>query len=197
MLPSRDFDARTIEFLTKYGFYAKSALDVGARWHPEHGAGLWKGLARFGVTDYRIVEIWPANVAALKEHDFHAIEGDVRRLAHFVGKGAVDCVCWFHGPEHLGAFAEIREALMQCAQVAKKYVLLSFPIGKEPQGAMDGNPYEEHRFVLEQDMIPRVANCFPSGKVAWRIYVRPPRQVGEYTVKFNPNCVLLWEKKGV
>lgn len=182
---SRDFDKLTIEFLTKYHFYGKSALDIGARYVPEYGAGLLKGLQRFGVKDYTILEIYPPNVRELRKRGYNAISGDVRLINHIFPTNFFDIICWIHGVEHLYNFAEIHRTIQKLCRVTRKFLLLSFPIGKEKQGPLGGNPFEIHRYSIMK--IKKILSCFERPSIVHSIMYPRPR-------KFYPNAVILYEK---
>jgi len=190
---SRDFDKITIEFLTKYHFHGESALDVGARYIPEYGAGLLKGLQRFGVKDYTILEVYPLNVRELRKHGYNAISGDVRLINYIFPTNSFDIVCWVHGIEHLNNFAEIYLTIRKLCKIARKFLILSFPIGKERQGPLGGNPFEVHRYFIMD--IRKILGCFERGDIVHSIvYPRPPRLVGKQKVKFYPNAVILYRR---
>lgn len=192
-MKSRDFDKTTIDFLTKYNLYGESALDIGARYVPAYGAGLFKGLQRFGVKDYTILEIYPPNVAELRKRGYNAISGDVRLIDHIFPANYFDIVCWVHGIEHLNNFAEIHQTIKKLCRVTRKFLVLSFPIGKEKQGALGGNPFEVHRYFIMS--IGKILSCFGRGNIVHSIvYPRPPHPVGKQKVKFYPNAIILFGK---
>jgi len=185
---SRDFDEPTLEFLTKYHFYGESALDIGARYLPEYGAGLFKGLQRFGVKDYTILEIHPPNVRELRERGYNAVSGDVRFINYIFPANSFDIVCWVHGIEHLNNFAEIYQTIKKLCRITRKFLMLSFPIGKEKQGPIEGNPYEEHKYFIMD--IRKILSCFERRDIVHSIIY--PRPKGK--TKFWPNAVILYEK---
>lgn len=187
-MKSRDFDESTIEFLTKYHFHGESALDIGARYLPEYGAGLFKGLQRFGVKDYTILEIHPPNVRELRERGYNAISGDVRFINYIFPANSFDVVCWIHGIEHLNNFAEIYLTIKKLCRITRKFLMLSFPVGKEKQGPIDGNPYEEHRYFIMD--VRKILSCFERQDIVHSIVY--PRPKGK--TKFWPNAVILYEK---
>lgn len=188
-MKSRDFDELTIEFLTKYHFYGESALDIGARYIPEYGAGLLEGLQRFGVEDYTILEIYPPNVKELRKYDYNAISGDVRLINYIFPVNSFDIVCWIHGIEHLNNFAEIYRTIKKLCRVTRKFLMLSFPIGKEKQGILYGNPYEEHRYFIMD--VRKILGCFERQNIVHSmVYPRPPKG----KIGFYPNAVILYEK---
>ncbi len=193
-MKSRDFDDLTIKFLTEYHLYGESALDIGARYIPKYGAGLLKGLERFGVKDYTILEIYPPNVKELRKRGYNAISGDVRLINYIFPINSFDVVCWIHGIEHLNNFAEIHQTIRKLCRVTRKFLLLSFPIGKEKQGPLGGNPYEVHRYFIMS--IGKILSCFERGDIVHSIvYPRPPHLVGKQKVKFYPNAVVLYRKR--
>lgn len=187
MIPGRDFDAKTVAFLTDQGMVGESALDIGARWSSRTGAGLWRGLARFGVTDYTVLELWPPGVKTLREHGLRVVEGDVRHIRALFAPQSVDIICWLHGIEHLRSWEELTATVPQLRAVARRFVLLSFPVGLSPQGPVDGNPYERHLLTIHRPQVAEVAALF--GNAAWMLYPRPK-------LKLKPNAIVLHHCQG-
>ena len=193
-MKSRGFEERTAQFLQECGVSGKSALDIGARYSPEYGAGLFTGLQEFGVEDYTILEIFGGYVKDLIEHDYPVIQGDVRQIQRYFQLESFDIVAWIHGPEHLNNFAEICKSIEKLKRLTKRWLIVSFPIGKEKQGAIDGNPYQIHRYTIPS--VQKILGCFDrKDNVQHIAYRRLPRKVGRYTTKFNPNAVIVYEKR--
>ncbi|GAG69786.1 unnamed protein product [marine sediment metagenome] len=191
-MKSRNFEERTAQFLRECGISGKSALDIGARYSPEYGAGLFAGLQEFGVEDYTILEIFNGYVKELKEHDYSVVQGDVRQIQRYFLPESFDIVCWVHGPEHLNNFTEICESIDKLKRLTKQWLIISFPIGEEKQGAIDGNPYQRHRYTIPS--VQKILDCFnKKDNVRYTAYKRLPRKTGHYTTKFNPNAVIVYE----
>lgn len=124
-----------------------SVLDVGA------GAGTY---ARFRQPEQRwtAIEIWQPSIAqfALEQKYDHVICGDAR----VVPIAKHDVIILGDVLEHM----DVRDAqalVTRCRQAAK-YVIVSIPIGHYPQGAFDGNPYEEH--VTDDWSVEEVREAF-------------------------------------
>lgn len=193
-MKSRDFEECTAQFLQECGISGKSALDIGARYSPEYGAGLFAGLQEFGVEDYTILEIFDDYVKELKEHNYPVLQGDVRQIQRYFQSKSFDIVCWVHGPEHLNNFAEICKSIGKLKRLTKQWLIISFPIGKEKQGAINGNPYQRHRYTISS--VQKILGCFDrKDDVRHIAYRRSPRKSGRYTTKFNPNAVIVYEKR--
>lgn len=192
-MESRDFEKRTVQFLQECGISGKSALDIGARYNLEYGAGLFEGLQRFGVEDYTILEIFEDNVRELGERGYPVVQGDVREVQRYFLPESFDIVCWIHGLEHLNNFAEIQKTIKKLKRLTSKWLILSFPIGIEKQGESYGNPFEKHSYTIAG--VKKILSCFDRKEnVRYIVYRRLPRKVGLVAVKFNPNAVILYEK---
>lgn len=193
-MKSRGFEERTAQFLRECGVSGKSALDIGARYSSKYGAGLFVGLQEFGVENYTILEIFDDYVKELKEHDYPVIQGDVRQIQRYFQLESFDIVCWVHGPEHLNNFAEICKSIEKLKKLTKRWLVISFPIGKEKQGAIDGNPYQRHRYIIPS--VQKILGCFSKkDNVRYIVYRRLPRKSGQYTTKFNPNAVIVYKRR--
>lgn len=89
-----------------------------------------------------LLEIWPDNAAYYREKGapFAAVyEGDV--TARNITPG-YDAIIWWHGPEHVEK-AAARAAIARL-EAAAPLVVLATPWGHYAQGAIYGNPHEEH-----------------------------------------------------
>lgn len=126
----------------------KTALYIGARPSRKQIAGL---LAGAGYAVY-CLEIWPPNVAALREQNAVAplfreiLEGDARN-APSLGLGVFDVIIWWHGPEHIGR-TEIEAAVAGLKGMTRELLILACPNGEVGQGPARGNPNEEHKAYL-------------------------------------------------
>ena len=182
-MKSRDFTERTAQFLQKHGVSGKSALDIGARYRTKYGAGLFAGLQRLGVKDYTILEIFDGYVKELKKRGYPVIQGDVRKIREYFQPESFDIVCWIHGPEHLNNLVEIQETIDKLKEITKRWLILSFPIGEEKQGAIAGNPYERHRYFIMD--VRKILGCFAESDIVHSAVF--PRS------KY-PNAVILYDK---
>jgi hypothetical protein len=142
----RDQFRRCIPKALKY----KTLLYVGAN------VKRMQMIEHFQEAKYKIdaVEAWPKNVAALKawnkKHGVFAkiYQADIRNFA--IAK-RYDVVMWWHGPEHV-EISELRAILARLEWAARHFVILASPWGKYPQGAVKGNPFEEHASALAPEM---------------------------------------------
>jgi len=116
----------------------KHALYVGAsRWRafllPELSEWGWKPI---------ILEPWPTNIDYLEHnYDVPIMQGEIvtSPLACRFGLGL-----WWHGPEHV-----YRESFPRALANLENHcdlVVLGCPLGEAPQDALDGNPFEWHRW---------------------------------------------------
>lgn len=101
--------------------------------------------------DIIILEAWEPNIEKLKEYlkdrDIWAVLGDVRSIGKPMGQDSFDYIFWWHGPEHL-AQEDILSTLQTLESKTKRLIALACPYGWYPQGAHEGNPYEEHKSTL-------------------------------------------------
>lgn len=194
-LKSREFDSITTAFLKNQGVWGEKALDVGARYTQELGAGLWKGLQKFGVEDYTILEIYEPNVKELRQKGYSVIQGDVLEASEIFPKESFDIVLWSHGPEHLSSLQEIHKAMRELEKITRHFLVLSFPVGIERQGPVQGNPYEVHRhFIMD---VREITDCFTyQYKVHSHIYNRKTRVVNGKKHPLKPNAVVVYNKLG-
>lgn len=105
--------------------------------------------------DITIVEVWPANIKGLANYldsgrVSHLLQADVRDIASIY-----DYVFWWHGPEHLTP-DEIKLTLTKLENITRLTLALACPWGIYPQGAHEGNPYEEHQATIYPDYFERL-----------------------------------------
>ena len=181
-MKSKGFTKRITQFLQEHDISGKSALDIGARYGID-GAGLFVGLQAFGVEDYTILEIFDGYVKELKEHGYPVIQGDVRKIQEYFQPESFDIVCWIHGPEHLNNLVEIQKSIDKLKAITKRWLILSFPIGRTKQGARDGNPYQRHRYFIMG--IKKILGCFEKHDIIHSAIF--PRAE-------SPNAVILYDK---
>lgn len=185
-MKSRDFEERTAQFLRECGVSGKSALDIGARYRTKHGAGLFAGLQKLGVKDYIILEIFGGYIKDLKKRGYSVVQGDVRQIQEYFQPESFDIVCWIHGPEHLNTLTEICKSIDKLKELTKRWLILSFPIGEEKQGAVDGNPWQRHRYTVPS--VQKILGCFSrEDSVRHIVYKR--------SSKFKPNAVIVFERE--
>ena len=180
---SKNFTKRTAQFLQKHHVSGRSALDIGARYKEKYGAGLFTGLQKLGVKDYIILEAFDGNVKELKRRGYPVIQGDVRKIREYFQPKSFDIVSWIHGLEHLNNLVEIQESINELKRITRRWLILSFPIGAEEQGAVGGNPYEVHRYFIMD--IKKILGCFGKHDIVYSAVF--PRV--EY-----PNVVILYDK---
>ena len=135
--------------------HPNSVLDVGA------GCGTyakwWQYLAP---RPYLIgVEIWPPYLTAYSLRDLYdyVMVRDVREMS-LTDWPRVDVVILGDVLEHMSRADALRVWNLACAS-ARKAVYLSIPIVPMPQGAMQGNPHEEH--VVPDWTHEQVLETFP------------------------------------
>ena len=91
------------------------------------------------------VEVWESYVEKYKLRDIYdkIIVGDITDIK----LPTADCIIFGDVLEHM----EKQKALDLLAKAREKYphIILSIPIGKYEQGALEGNPYEEHKSTWE------------------------------------------------
>lgn len=118
----------------------KTLLYIGAR------KGLTQMLDLFINASYTIdiLEIWPENVAGLKDLKGvrNIIEGDVRNV-HKMNFTTYDIVMWWHGPEHV-YWQELEKILNNLKKLSNKFVVIACPLGVVPQGGKHENLAERH-----------------------------------------------------
>ena len=186
MPKSRDFEKQTAQFLQEYKVSGKSALDIGARYRSKYGAGLFMGLQKLGVKNYVILEIFDGYVRELQKHGYPVVQGDVRNIQKYFKPGSFDIVAWIHGIEHLNNLVEIQESIDKLKEITRHWLILSFPIGEEKQGAIANNPYEIHRYFIMD--IEKILSCFGKHDIVHSVvYSRAIRG-------FYPNAVILYDK---
>jgi len=146
--PWRYSDAEFIEGFVPDVYSYKSVLYVGAsparqilaKEFKDHGAAI------------DLVEVWPPNLEALSKTHTHIFDnfilGDVRKLKAAVTR-TYECVCWWHGPEHVTK-EEFEPTLEALKAYATKLIVVAAPHGSFPQGVYNGNHYEVHH----QDLFP-------------------------------------------
>ena len=180
---SKDFTKRIAQFLQEHGVFGKSALDIGARYRTKDGAGLFAGLRKLGVEDYTILEIFSGYIKELRKHGYLVVQGDVRKIQEYFQPESFDLVCWVHGPEHLSNLIEICESIDKLKKITRHWLILSFPIGAEKQGAVDGNPYERHRYFIMN--IRQILSCFGKRDIVYSAV---------FSRASYPNAVILYNR---
>lgn len=123
--------------------------------------------------DITIVEVWSQNVIGLSDYPGVAVvkQGDVRDINE-----PYDYTVWWHGPEHL-PYHEIGPTLLRLEGLTRLMIAVACPWGVYPQGAHEGNPFEEHQTSLYPDYFERLgyhiktdgkADTAGSEIVAWK-----------------------------
>jgi SAM-dependent methyltransferase len=136
-----------------------SILDVGC------GAGTYADLVRgAGMTAQLIgIEVWEPYVkrVALTARYDHLIVADVRELDPLP---PADVVILGDVLEHMTDRDAVR-VWTRARRAARKAVFLSVPIVHYPQGAEEGNPFEEH--IVDNYTHDRVLATFPGITTHW------------------------------
>jgi len=124
-----------------------SIVDVGA------GAGTYRDLLG-GKYHWTAVEIWEdyINKYNLKSRYENVVYGDIAKIE----LPDADCIIFGDIIEHL-KFYEGRDVLVRAIK-KYKHVVLSIPLGVYQQGAIEGNPYEEHQSTWELALIPQFSD---------------------------------------
>jgi len=112
----------------------KSILDVGA------GEGTYRKLLG-GKYHWIALEVWKEYVDRFKLEDMYneVIIGDIRDTV----VPTTDCVILGDVIEHVDK--EDGKTILEVASSVCKHVVVSIPLGKYEQGAIEDNPYEEHK----------------------------------------------------
>lgn len=155
-----------IEYLKNIGLFRntnKTCLYVGASHRRVFGL---KELCMAGY-DIEIIEVFKPNVEFLKKkYKFPVIHGDI--IKENIKK--YDLIFWSHGPEHINK-NDLEPVLDKLNRKCKQLVLL-FPEGASPQGAVDGNINETHLNTLYASDFRSIGyktkKC-KGGSVAWRL----------------------------
>lgn len=120
----------------------ESMLYVGWRprskdwWYTFFGPAI--GTKRIG-----LIEAFEGNFSAFCVDGVEKFLGDVRKIDEAFERDEWDMVFWDHGPEHAGDENDLRDATI-LLQDWTSIVLYACPWGTCPQGASNGNKYEEH-----------------------------------------------------
>jgi len=170
-IPSRHFESMTAHFIKACKVQGCSALDIGIMPYKD-GAGHRKPLSDIGVVHYEAIEIYKPYVEKLRFAGLPVQEGNVLTLHKLYEPDSFDIVLWNHGPEHLNNWKEIKIAVEQIALVARNWIIIGFPIGKDPVGEYNGNPYTAHKVVIND---------------AWRI--------GNLLSSWGNPCVFTYKRK--
>lgn len=113
----------------------KVILDVGA------GSGTYRKLLG-DQYKWKAVEVWQENIDKYELNKIYDLVYNVD-ISNSYDLFEADCIIFGDVIEHLPK----RIAKIVLSGVINKYhhVVVSIPIGKYVQGAIDGNPYEEHK----------------------------------------------------
>ena len=93
-----------------------------------------------------VLEVWEPNLKeiAQKEMVHRAVLGNACKVDEYdLGENMFDVSFWWHGPEHVDA-AGFAQALFRLERITRKLIILGSPWGNYTQGAVKGNPFEEH-----------------------------------------------------
>lgn len=94
-----------------------------------------------------ILEVWEPNVIEMHGlYDIPITLGSVLEIDE-IYINPFDYIFWWHGPEHLN-IDEIPAILPVLEERTRRLIALACPYGLYPQGAHEGNPYEEHKTTL-------------------------------------------------
>lgn len=128
--------------LNKIFEISNSILIVG--WRKDSDAGFIKHCIDNG-KKITIVEIFPKNVESIPSN-VTAICADIRE---YEIDQSYDMFLWQHGPEHVSK-PDVYKFFNKYNNLFK-YIVLEVPNGPNQQGALYGNPYEEHISTWESN----------------------------------------------
>jgi hypothetical protein len=100
-----------------------------------------------------ILEVWPKNVAALREAGWNVIEGSAQDAPEILAGRRFDVVFWWHGPEHV-VKKELPKVIDGLKEITGRILVTGCPWGEYDQPPLCGNPHERHVSHLNpEDMI--------------------------------------------
>lgn len=136
----------------------KTILDVGA------GEGTYRKLLG-PEYEWIALEVWGEYVDRFGLRDLYndVIIGDIRSTA--VPK--TDCVIFGDIIEHLDK--KDGKTILEVATSTYKHVVVSIPLGEYEQGAIDGNPHEEHKATWTIKNMKKLCDW----SVIWNIRINP------------------------
>lgn len=145
IIPTHNYTKREITVVDILKLYPTltSFLNIGFHNWEDPRNHWWINICNRNGIDWKIMEIFPPNIdRAIKagcpsDRIFH---GDI--LDH-KSYGKYDCIMFWHGPEHIHKLDWLNN-IQQIESHANKLVIFGMPLGEEPQGAVYGNPAEEH-----------------------------------------------------
>lgn len=120
-----------------------SFLNVGFHNWEQAGRHWWIRICEENNIDWKILEIFEPNVQNALDNGCprdKIIHGDILEVDKYPD---VDCLFFWHGPEHIKKEIFI-ENLKKIEKKVNKLVIFGMPLGHEPQDAAYGNPHEVH-----------------------------------------------------
>ena len=121
----------------------ESFMNVGFHDWQQEGRHWWIKICEANNIDWKILEIYEPNVK-------NALDGGCPPEKIILGSimdvdkyPNVDCMFFWHGPEHIKK-QEYIDRLPEIEKKVNKLVIFGMPLGHEPQGAAYGNPHEVH-----------------------------------------------------
>lgn len=121
----------------------KSFLNVGFHDWQQKGRHWWINVCEENNIDWKILEIFEPNVKNALDGGCppdKIIHGDIMDTDKYPN---VDCLFFWHGPEHIKKENFINK-LPDIEKKVNKLIIFGMPLGKELQGAAYGNPHEIH-----------------------------------------------------
>jgi len=123
-----------------------------------------------------VLEVWkPYCQRVADRYNVQVLNANILDARLHLLCNSFELVFWWNGPEHVRK-KDLRKALSICEQIASKMVVLGAPYGRRPQGKVDSNPHQMHKFSVYPKLL---RNCrysvnvtqrkpFPKHIVAWK-----------------------------
>lgn len=121
----------------------KSFLNVGFHNWEQAGRHWWIRICKENNIDWKILEIFEPNIQNAIDNGCplnKIIHGDILDIDRYPN---VDCLFFWHGPEHIKKNIFI-ENLKNIEKKVNKLIIFGMPLGYEEQDAAYGNPHEVH-----------------------------------------------------
>jgi hypothetical protein len=112
-------------------------------WRPDTGFDVFLNNENF--EKINVIEIFSPNAQYLSRQNIPKVfvyNKDVKDVLEFLPETDFDCLVWQDGPEHLRMSESI--SLLNALKTKFKKIIIATPKGEFPQGALFGNPAEEH-----------------------------------------------------
>lgn len=176
-IPDRNFTKReeTVLDILNFNDNIESFLNIGFRdWH-DHRSHWWIDICKLNSIDWNIMEIFPLNVHNSIAKGCPKENINIGNILDTETYNNYDAIMFWHGPEHIRKDIFFK-ALPNIESKANKLIIFGMPLGEEKQGAVYGNPYEEH-----------IASYFPEEfkRFGYNTKVVEDRKPGHFTAWKN------------